>query len=511
MAGGASTQSSVTAEPSLNSDVPILHDFQPVSVEEVVKIVNESPTKSCSADPIPTWLLKKHMDVVGSVITRIVNLSLESGIFPSSMKMAQVVPLLKKPSLDSEQLKNYRPVSNLTFLSKVIERVVAVRLDKHMASHKLYEPLQSAYREYHGTETALLKVHNDILRALDNRRGVYLVLLDLSAAFDTIDHTILLDRLRVNVGVHGNALQWLKSYLTERYQSVVIKGQSSKTVKLSFGVPQGSVLGPKLFTVYSAPIANICRKHNVDHHMYADDTQLYLSFNLNIPGDQIEILHRIETCIVEIRDWMTLNKLKLNEDKTEFLVIASPHHRPKVSVQRIQVCESQVECVGSAKNLGSLFDHALNMGKHVTTLCQAAYFRLKGINSIRKSLTKDATEILIHAFVTSRLDNANALLMSLPTSSLMKLQRIQHAAARTILGMRKRDHITPALIELHWLPIKQRILYKILFLTWKALNNQAPGYVCHMLVPLVHKRCLRSNDQRLLVVPISEVIRGSSL
>jgi len=260
-------------------------------------------------------------------------------------------------------------------------------------------------------------------------------------------------------------------------------------------------LGPKLFTVYSAPIADIGRQHNVDLHMYADDTQLYLSFNLNTPGDQIETICRIEACIVDIKRWMALNKLKLNDDKTEFLVITSPQNRHKVSIQSINVCESLVQSVGTARNLGVLFDHALNMAKHVTSLCQAAYYRLRTINSIRNTLTKEAAVILIHAFVTSRLDNANALLTGLPGTLLVKLQRIQNAAARTVLGTKKRDHITPALIKLHWLPVKQRILFKVLILTWKALHNQAPGYIRDMLVPLVHTRSLRSSDQMLLCVP----------
>ena len=403
--------------------------------------------------------------------------------------------------MDSEQLKNYRPVSNLTFLFKVIEWVVALRLNCHMASHNLNEPFQSAYRQCHGTETALLKVQNDILRALDNRKGVYLVLLDLSAAFDTIDHDILIDRIRDSVGVCSNALKWIRSYLTDRFQTVIIDGQSSKTMKLVFGVPQGSVLGPKLFTVYSAPIANIGRIHGINIHLYADDTQLYLAFDISILEDQTNILLRIENCIVEIKAWMTNNKLKLNDDKTEFLILASPHQRHKVAAQSIQVCESCVQSVESARNLGALFDRALNMEGHVTSICRAAYFRLRNINSIRNTLTRNATETLIHAFVTSRLDNANSLLTGLPSGSLLKLQHVQNAAARTILGMRKHDHITPALIDLHWLPVKQRIQYKVLYLTWKALNGQSPGYLCEMLVPLEHQRTLRSTGKMLLKVP----------
>ena len=166
------------------------------------------------------------------------------------MKKAVVTPLLKKKSsLNPESHSSYRPVSNLSFLYNVIERVVASRIRLHMQERNLYEPLQSAYRQHHGTETALLKVQNDILRALDEHNGVFLVLLDLSAAFDTIDHGILTNRLQTDVGISGTALDWIKSYLTDRYQAVRISTSTSTHTLLQYGVPQGSVLGPKMFSM----------------------------------------------------------------------------------------------------------------------------------------------------------------------------------------------------------------------------------------------------------------------
>ena len=141
------------------------------------------------------------------------------------------------------------------------------------------------------------------------------------------------------------------------------------------------------------------------------------------------------------------------------------------------------------------------MKKQVVAVCQAAYGRLRAINNIRKTLTEEATKILVHAFVTSRLDNANSLLSGIPASALTKLQRIQNAAARTVLRIRKRDHITPALKVLHWLPVKQRIQFKVLTLTWKALHNEAPQYITDLLIPLSHTRTLRSSKHLLLCVP----------
>ena len=198
----------------LHNDAWHFSSLTPVTEEEVAKIIRASPSKSCGLDPLPTWLLKS-LDSLTPTITAMVNYSLDSGISPTVFKYALVRPLLKKPTVDPEVLRNYRPVSNLASISKVLENVIAAQLTSHMKAHDLYENHQSAYRCHHSTETALIKVHNDLLRALDNGCGVFLVLLDLSAAFDTLDHDILLDRLD-SLGMSGTVLQWMDSYLRGR-------------------------------------------------------------------------------------------------------------------------------------------------------------------------------------------------------------------------------------------------------------------------------------------------------
>ena len=228
---------------------------------------------------------------------------------PDSFKHAVVRPLLKKQNMPPNELKNYRPVSNLPFLSKILEKVVLSQLKGHLLKYNLLDSHQSAYREFHNTETALLKVQNDLLCAADKSDISILALLDLSAAFDTIDHHILLERLRITMGLSGTVLSWFESYVTGRSQSVIVNCLQSSIFDVQFGVPQGSVLGPVLYTLYTTPLGKMIKEHNINYHMYADDTQLYKS----VPFSDLQLLvQSIETCSGNVKKWMANNKLKMN-------------------------------------------------------------------------------------------------------------------------------------------------------------------------------------------------------
>jgi len=206
-------------------------------------------------------------------------LALSEGTFPDSYKMAIVRPLLKKHNLPHDDLSSYRPISNLNFLSKVLERIILTRINTHLQTFPSLCRFQSAYRKFHSTETALLRIYNDLLVASNQQEVSALVLLDLSAAFDTIDHQILLTRLSTFFGFSGTALSLLESYLSNRFLHVNIENHSSDPHLITTGVPQGSVLGPLLFSLYTSPISNIFTNSNVKFHLYADDTQLYISFS----------------------------------------------------------------------------------------------------------------------------------------------------------------------------------------------------------------------------------------
>ena len=212
-------------------------------------------------------------------------------------------PLIKKDNLDADVFANYRPISNLSFLSKTLERIVASQIESYLTSNGLFAKMQSAYRKHHSTETALLRVVNDIHQAIDNKCKAVLVLLDLSAAFDTIDHAILLDRLRDRYGFSGTVLRWIESYLKDRPQCIVLDKILSRPRYLSCRVPQGSVLGPQLLSLYIAPLEDI------DAVMYADNTQLYIFMR---KGNRVAALENLSLCLNDIMSWNLCNMLKCN-------------------------------------------------------------------------------------------------------------------------------------------------------------------------------------------------------
>ncbi len=349
----------------------------------------------------------------------------------------------------------------------------------------------------HSTETALLYVCNDIFCDIDKGKHVFLTLLDLSAAFDTVDHDILLAFLRDFVGLSGKALAILQSYLSSRTQQVSIKSILSNVSELLFGVPQGSVLGPLIFCIYTLPLCAILRHHDIKYAIYADDTQLYCSFDASSAP---EILGKVISCIQDIRSWMIRNKLKINDDKTEFLIISSP--RAKLAFNpSLKIGEVTVEPTSSCRNLGVLFDKHLSMESHIVNVCRCMMFHLRSIAAIRPMLTESATSQLVHSLVTSRLDYCNSLLYGLPDTLLSKLQRVQNIAAPIFRRCDHFCHIRPVLQDLHWLPVKYRIVFKVLLFTYRTIHGSAPEYLSDLITPYKPQRCLRSSSRSLLTVP----------
>ena len=251
-----------------------LQSFQMLEVEDMVRFIKAAPLKQCESNPIPTWLLKDCADLLAPCVTKIINSSITTGYVPASFKQAYITPLLKKPGLDENVAANYRPVSNLSVLSKLLERVVSHQLDQHLSSAGYLPEHQSAYRKHHSTETALTRVCSDLITRLDRGDFSLMAFLDLSAAFDTVDKSILLHRLSRTFGIGGAALEWFNSYLTDRTEYVLYRGVKSPVRTVKFGVPQGLVLGPVLFVLYTADLELIAQQQGVEAHFYANDSQM---------------------------------------------------------------------------------------------------------------------------------------------------------------------------------------------------------------------------------------------
>ena len=315
-----------------------------------------------------------------------------------------------------------------------------------MDQHNLADSHQSAYRAAHSTESALIKVKNDIMLSIDNKKAVLLILLDLSAAFDTIDHEILVSQLSKRIGVSGTALHWFRSYLQGWTSRVDIAGNLSEPITTKFGLPQGSTVGPIGYSIYNLPVGDIARHHGVDYHVYENDTQLYVSFDPSDPLQLENALIVLQNCIKDIKIWMNGNKSKLIQSKTEFFVAASPYYEKRLPNMTLTIGNSHIKPSQSIFNLGAYFDSNMTMASHITYVSRTITFHLRNILRICRYIDKDTC----HHAVLSRIDYCNGLFSSLPKSYILRLQRLQNWAARLVFTVNRQEDPKPLLKSLHW-------------------------------------------------------------
>ncbi len=395
---------------------------------------------------------------------------------------------------------NFRPVSNVTFISKIVERVVAQQLHQYLTANDLLPHNQSAYRRQHSTETAMLRVMSDALAAADEQRVTLLGLLDLTAAFDCVDRGILLMRLQRQFGLSNTVLDWMTSFVTGRTQQEAYNGQLSPILPVSYGVPQGSVLGPLLFVLYTAELHDVVSKHGLILHQYADDCQVYVSTSTS---DVHLTIDRFSSCMVDVNDWFSASRLRLNPSKTQVLWLGPKYGISRLTVREIPVVTASVQVSDSARVLGVMVDSQLSMADQVSSLCRSAYYQLRQLRPTVRAMTVDAAKTIVQAFISTRLDYCNSLLFGVADNLLQRLQSVQNAAARMITRTRRYEHITPVLRELHWLPVRQRVNFKLAVLVYKALHGQLPQYLCDdcQRVSDIGRRSSRSADVLTCSVP----------
>ena len=421
--------------------VPELKEFTPMSQEEVSKVISGLKSKSCKLDPIPTTILKVMLPKILPLITKIVNKSLGEGAFCREWKTAVVRPLLKKVGLELT-FSNYRPVSNLTFISKIIERCMLLQVSKHCEKYHLQPDYQSAYREHYSCETSILKISNDILWGMEAQSITSLVALDLSAAVDTVDHEILLSILSSKNRVKSNALKWFDQYLRPRSFKVTVNGVYSKDRDLTVSVPQGSCVGANIFNLYCLPLQDVVPE-DLQLSGFADDHSVRKTFKAGNTYEETTIISKLESCLLSIKQWMDQARLKMNPSKTEFIYFGNAPQLHKCITNSIDV-------------VGDLI-----LRSDVIRKCKAAMVNFIRIRGICHLLTEEATSSLVLSLCVSHLDYCNAVLYGLPDITINRMQRVQNMCARLVLRRTKWDSAKACLAKLHWLPIRQCITFKI--------------------------------------------------
>ena len=411
----------------------------------------------------------------------------------NGIKHSEISPLLKKQGLDADTLKNYRPVNNLVFLSKLIERIVQKRIEYHMESNNLHTKEFFGYKRFHSTETMMLGITEEILSGFDDGKCTIMLFMDLSAAFDTIDIEKLIAILGEEIGLSGTALKWCKSFLSERTQRVKIKGEYSESLKLKYGTVQGSVLGPPFFNIYIRSQPKVFHNNGFRSTAFADDSNGRKTFSITF---QYSVLrNEVPLCVQNVTSWMNQQYMKVNTDKTEIILFFPKSLKDQVVIKGTIIGEDCIRFSKEVKNVGVWLDENLLMDKHVNSIIAHSYKLLKNIGRIRNILTNKYTETLVHA-VISRLDYCNSLFVNISKRNIFKLQKVQNAAARLVVRGKKNCSITSVLNELHWLKIEERIVFKVLLLVFKCLNGLCSNNLETLLRKLPNQ--CRSQNMSLL-------------
>ena len=465
--------------------------FTEVNESQVIKMVKSIKTNACGIDGISAFFLKLGIGSSVYAFTNIINTSIICKKFPNRWKNALVKPLPKinNPSCASD----YRPISLLPAFSKVIEKLFAKQMVEYLKVTNYFDDLQSAYKCSHSTVTALLNVTDDIYECLENSELVFLVLLDYSKAFDCANHRLILAKLKA-AGFRDDSLEWIFSYLNGRSQKVITSEGESEWGALVNGVPQGSVLGPLLFTVLVSDLRDAIKRGR--YHMYADDTQLYYSCKCDKAN---ETIGDINSDLSRVASYSKSTCLKLNAKKSMFIIIGSRQNLKKLkstTLDPIKIENNIIAREYAVRNLGVTFDEELSWIKHVNLSVAKAYGKLRHAYRFKIFLNEQAKFNLTETSVLSHLNYGDIILQNLTDQLQNKIQKLQNNCVRFTFGLRKYDHISGFIKNKNILNMKNRRLLHGLTLMFKIINKLAPKYLSKRISThnLIHTHLTRNRQ-----------------
>ena len=357
-----------------------------------------------------------------------INTSLLSACFPNVWKIAEVKPILKDGN--HEIANNNRSISLLPILSKACERVAHDQFMEYLTLKNRLSSKQSGNKKSHSTETSVIQTTNMILSAINKKQLTAVVLLDMSKAFDSINHNMLLVKLQ-DVGASPSAIKWFRSYLTSRHQVVTIGTAVSDRLQVINGVPQGSILRPLLFSIYMNDLLSVPQHCSVQ--CYVDDTKLLLSFQSQ---DQSQVVTEINRDLARICNWCFNNQLLLNPDKTKLLVCGSKQMAAKIDNIQLSLLGKQLTPVKAARDLGVILDTTLTFNDHVRTIVASCMSRLGQINHVKHCFNKRTVILIINALVFTKLYYCSSVWINTSLSNIVKLQAVQNFAVGLLVEPR---------------------------------------------------------------------------
>lgn len=446
-------------------------NFHPVDPEVISNVISTFKSNASGIDGISLEMIKLCMPTLLLPLTHIVNLCLEVGYFPASWKVALVCPLPK--IANPKTYSDLRPISLLPFLSKVLERIVYQQVYDFLNQNSILPPCQSGFRKGHSTATTLLKICNDILKARDHKELTALILLDFSKAFDTINHELLCCKLKY-FGFDGISVSFFQSFLNNRLQKVQVNNNWSDSKELINGVPQGSILGPLLFIIYTSDLSR-----NLEYskcHFYADDTQMYSSFTEDNSFAANEFLNRdINTLLTTAKK----HNLHINPLKSSLLLFGNSAVRLRVADNiQIKINDFTLPISTSKKNLGVIVDSELKFSGHISMCLQKSYSSMKLLYANRGFLSQKVKVLLCEHLVLSFFNYCDTVYgPCLDAFDSYRVQKVQNYCCRFVFGLRKFDQISQKFKDLNWLNMKNRRILHSAVGIHKIIRVKTPSYL----------------------------------